>query len=169
MKDWWGESAQTLSLSLPDEKGPRNSRHQQRSMTRHYVNRAVLVVFRAQPAWKNRTLVIQWKVRSFSFSLDRVTISMKSFFSACGKQRITIIRPLLIQNSLKTSLMCLLQRNWSKTGWFIFSGKSLCILRWRSFIHQQIRNTRAFVVGSTQAFLMAPAWVVWKQGQISQL
>lgn len=124
-RDWWREGVQTLSLSLPDEKGPRNSWHQQRSMMRHYVNRAVLVVFPAQPAWKNRMLVIQWKVRSFPFSLDHATISMKSFFSACGKQRITIIRPLLIQNSLKTSLMCF-RGTGVKLG-DLFSLANLCV------------------------------------------
>lgn len=115
-----------LSLSaFPDEKGPRNSLHQQRSMMRRSANRAAVAVLPAHRAWKNRMLVIQWKVRSFPFSLDRAAISMKSFFSVCGKQRITIIRPLLMRNSPETSLLCF-RATGVKRG-DLFSLADLCV------------------------------------------
>lgn len=96
------------SLSLPSlmKKAPETVYISKRSMMRRSANRAVVAAFPAHRAWKNRMLVIQWKVQSFPFSLDHAAISMKSFFSVCGKQRITIIRPLLVRNSLKTSPLC---------------------------------------------------------------
>lgn len=105
-----------------DEKGPRNRLHQHRSMMRRSANRVVVPVHRA---WKNRMLVILRKAQSFPFSVACTAISMKSFFSICGKQRITIIRPLLIRNSLKTSLMCF-RASGVKQG-DLFSLAHLCV------------------------------------------
>lgn len=89
-------------------------------------------------------LVIQWKVRSFPFSLDHAAIIAWShfflFLNVCGKQRITITRGPLIRNRPKTPLMCF-KISGVKPERFICSCKPLQSLHCSEFT--QMGNARS--------------------------